>query len=88
MVNGVQYLRSLNRPSRSCNLMSPDYFLWRYVKYMLYAVEATTLEAMKVNISRAINTIRPKLIFTFSSYEKILILCDQTCSNVSTVLTT
>ena len=37
-------------PPRSCDLTSPDYFLWRYVKSMVYDNKPTTLGASEVSV--------------------------------------
>ena len=42
--------------------MPPHYLLWGYIKSMVYADKPTTLEALKVNISRAINKISPEIL--------------------------
>ena len=44
-------------PPRSCDLTPPDYFCSVYIKSMVYADKPTTLEALEVNINRAINEI-------------------------------
>ena len=46
----------VNWPPRSYDLTPSDYFLWGYVKSMVYADKLTILEALKVNIKGDINS--------------------------------
>lgn len=52
----------INWPPRSCDLTPPDYFLWGYVKSMVYANKPTTLEALEANIQQAIYEIKPEIL--------------------------
>ena len=52
----------VNWPPRSCDLTPQDYFFWGYVESMVYADKPTTMVALKVNINRAINEIRPEML--------------------------
>ncbi|GFV65012.1 transposable element Tc3 transposase [Trichonephila clavipes] len=50
----------VNRPPRSCDLTPLDYFLWGYVKSLVYADKPQTLDHLKDNIRRVIADIRHK----------------------------
>lgn len=52
----------VNWPPRSCDLTPLDYFLWGYVKSMVYADKPTTLEALEASITGVINAITPKML--------------------------
>ncbi|GFU90736.1 uncharacterized protein TNCV_4182901 [Trichonephila clavipes] len=47
-------------PPRSCDLTPLDYFLWGYVKTLVYANKPQTLENLEDNIRRVIADIRPQ----------------------------
>ncbi|GFX86801.1 putative transposable element [Trichonephila clavipes] len=49
----------VNWPPRSCDLTSLDYFLWGYVKSLVYADKPQTLDHLEDNIRRVIADIRP-----------------------------
>ncbi|GFV85433.1 putative transposase [Trichonephila clavipes] len=49
----------VNWPPRSCDLTPLDYFLWGYVKSLVYADKPQTLDHLKDNIRRVIADIRP-----------------------------
>ncbi|GFS78008.1 uncharacterized protein TNCV_2028581 [Trichonephila clavipes] len=49
----------VNRPPRSCDLTPLDYFLWGYVKPLVYADKPQTLDYLEDNIRRVIAGIRP-----------------------------
>ncbi|GFV66502.1 transposable element Tc3 transposase [Trichonephila clavipes] len=51
----------VNWPSRSCDLTPLDYFLWGYVKSLVYADKPQTLYPLEDNISRVIADIRPQM---------------------------
>jgi Helix-turn-helix domain (DUF4817) len=51
----------VNWPARSCDLTPLDFFLWGYVKSQVYANKPATLDALRVNIERAIADIRADL---------------------------
>ncbi|GFX07955.1 putative DD41D transposase [Trichonephila clavipes] len=52
----------VNWPPRSCNLTPLDYFLWGYVKSLVYADEPQTLDHLEDNIRRVIADIRPQML--------------------------
>ncbi|GFT19444.1 putative transposable element [Trichonephila clavipes] len=55
-------LGSVNWPPRSCDLTPLDYFLWGYVKSLVYADEPQTLDHLEDNIRRVIADIRPQML--------------------------
>ncbi|GFV43715.1 transposable element Tc3 transposase [Trichonephila clavipes] len=48
----------VNWPPRSCDLTPLDYFLWGYVKSLVYAGKPQTLDHLEGNIRRVIADIR------------------------------
>ncbi|GFW72216.1 putative DD41D transposase [Trichonephila clavipes] len=52
----------VNWPPRSCDLTPLDYFLWSYVKSLVYADKPQTLENLEDNIHRVIADIRPQML--------------------------
>ncbi|GFX09338.1 putative LOC100569746 [Trichonephila clavipes] len=52
----------VNWPLRSCDLTPLDYFLWGYVKSMVYADKPQTLDYLEDNIRRVIADIRPQIL--------------------------
>ncbi|GFV60098.1 putative DD41D transposase [Trichonephila clavipes] len=52
----------VNWPPRSCDLTPLDYFLWSYVKSLVYADEPQTLDHLEDNIRRIIADIRPQVL--------------------------
>ncbi|GFU27556.1 DUF4817 domain-containing protein [Trichonephila clavipes] len=52
----------VNWPPRSCDLTRLDYFLWGYVKYLVYADKPQTLNHLEDNIRRVIADIRPQML--------------------------
>ncbi|GFT58941.1 uncharacterized protein TNCV_185601 [Trichonephila clavipes] len=52
----------VNWPSRSCDLTPLDYFLWGYVKSLVYADKPLTLDHLEDNIRRVIADIRPQML--------------------------
>ncbi|GFW81916.1 DUF4817 domain-containing protein [Trichonephila clavipes] len=48
----------VNWPPRSCDLTPLDYFLWGYVKSLVYADKSQTLDHLEDNIRRVIADIR------------------------------
>ncbi|GFV90105.1 putative transposable element [Trichonephila clavipes] len=52
----------VNWPPRSCDLTPLDYFLWGYVKSLVYADKPQTLDHLEDNIRRVIADIRPQLL--------------------------
>lgn len=49
-------------PPRSCDLTPLDYFLWGYLKSLVYANKSATIEALKTNIERCIREINRDLL--------------------------
>ncbi|GFW42217.1 putative transposable element [Trichonephila clavipes] len=52
----------VNWPPRSCDLTPLDYFLWGYVKSLVYADKPQTLDHLEDNILRVIADIRPRML--------------------------
>ncbi|GFX79989.1 DUF4817 domain-containing protein [Trichonephila clavipes] len=52
----------VNWPPRSCDLTLLDYFLWSYVKSLVYADKPQTLDHLEDNIPRVIADIRPQML--------------------------
>ncbi|GFT53097.1 transposable element Tc3 transposase [Trichonephila clavipes] len=52
----------VNWPPRSCDLTPLDYFLWDYVKSLVYADKPKTLDHLEDNIRRVIADIRPQML--------------------------
>ncbi|GFU86296.1 transposable element Tc3 transposase [Trichonephila clavipes] len=52
----------VNWPPRSCDLTPLDYFLWDYVKSLVYADKPQTLDHLEDNIRRVIAGIRPQML--------------------------
>ncbi|GFS88856.1 uncharacterized protein TNCV_3569541 [Trichonephila clavipes] len=52
----------VNWPPRSCDLKPLDYFLWGYVKSLVYADKPQTLDHLEDNIRRVIADIRPQML--------------------------
>ncbi|GFU09688.1 uncharacterized protein TNCV_5027241 [Trichonephila clavipes] len=52
----------VNWPPRSCDLTPLDYFLWGYVKSVVYADTPQTLDHLEDNIRRVIADIRPLML--------------------------
>ncbi|GFU13436.1 DUF4817 domain-containing protein [Trichonephila clavipes] len=52
----------VNWPPRSCDLTPLDYFLWGYVKSLVYADKPQTLDHLQDNIRRVIADIRPQML--------------------------
>ncbi|GFV91413.1 uncharacterized protein TNCV_899301 [Trichonephila clavipes] len=52
----------VNWPPRSCDLTPLDYFLWGYVKSLVYADKLQTLDHLEDNIRRVIAHIRPQML--------------------------
>ncbi|GFX54256.1 uncharacterized protein TNCV_3823551 [Trichonephila clavipes] len=52
----------VNWPPRSCDLTPLDYFLWGYVKPLVYADKPQTLDHLKDSIRRVIADIRPQML--------------------------
>ncbi|GFV89731.1 putative LOC100569746 [Trichonephila clavipes] len=52
----------VNWPPRSCDLTPLDYFLWGYVKSLVYADKPQTLDHLEDNNRRVIADIRPQML--------------------------
>ncbi|GFV21998.1 putative DD41D transposase [Trichonephila clavipes] len=52
----------VNWPPRSCDLTPLDYFLWGYVKSLVYTDQPQTLDHLEDNIRRVIADIRPQML--------------------------
>ncbi|GFX94146.1 uncharacterized protein TNCV_4291912 [Trichonephila clavipes] len=52
----------VNWPPRSCDLTPLDYFMWGYVKLLVYADKPQTLDHLEDNIRRVIADIRPQML--------------------------
>ncbi|GFU57637.1 uncharacterized protein TNCV_3637931 [Trichonephila clavipes] len=52
----------VNWPPRSCDLTPLDYFLWGYVKPLVYADKPQTLDHLEDSIHRVIADIRPQML--------------------------
>ncbi|GFT25725.1 putative LOC100569746 [Trichonephila clavipes] len=52
----------VNWPPISCDLTPLDYFLWDYVKSLIYADKPQTLDHLEDNIRRVIADIRPQML--------------------------
>ncbi|GFU00209.1 DUF4817 domain-containing protein [Trichonephila clavipes] len=52
----------VNWSPRSCDLTPLDYFLWGYVKSLVYADKPQTLDHLEDNIRRVIADIRPQML--------------------------
>ncbi|GFT69654.1 transposable element Tc3 transposase [Trichonephila clavipes] len=61
----ISRFRPVNWPPRSCDLAPLDYFLWGYVKSLVYADKPQTLDHFEDNICRVIADIRPQMLEKF-----------------------
>ncbi|GFV86312.1 putative transposable element [Trichonephila clavipes] len=52
----------VNWPPRSCDLTQLGYFLWGYVKSLVYVDKPQTLDHLEDNIRRVIADIRPQML--------------------------
>ncbi|GFS73959.1 uncharacterized protein TNCV_108441 [Trichonephila clavipes] len=52
----------VNWPPRSCDLTPLDYFLWGYVKSLVYADKPQTFDHLEDNIRCVIADIRPQML--------------------------
>ncbi|GFW96984.1 putative LOC100569746 [Trichonephila clavipes] len=52
----------VNWPLRSCDLTPLDYFLWGYVKSLVYSDKPQTLDHLEDNIRHVIADIRPQML--------------------------
>ncbi|GFV48842.1 DUF4817 domain-containing protein [Trichonephila clavipes] len=58
----ISRFEPVNWPSRSCDLTPLHYFLWGYVKSLVYADKTITLDHLEDNICRVIADIRPQML--------------------------
>ncbi|GFS61719.1 transposable element Tc3 transposase [Trichonephila clavipes] len=58
----ISRLGPVNWPPRSCDLTPIDYFLWGYVKSLVYVDKPQTLDHLEDNIRRVIADIRPQML--------------------------
>ncbi|GFT88942.1 histone-lysine N-methyltransferase SETMAR [Trichonephila clavipes] len=58
----ISHFGPVNWPPRSCDLTPLDYFLWGYVKSLVYADKPQTLDHLEDNIRRVIADIRPQML--------------------------
>ncbi|GFU45912.1 uncharacterized protein TNCV_5102171 [Trichonephila clavipes] len=58
----ISHFGPVNWPPRSCHLTPLDYFLWGYVKSLVYADKPQTLDPLEDNIRRVIADIRPQML--------------------------
>ncbi|GFT96739.1 transposable element Tc3 transposase [Trichonephila clavipes] len=58
----ISRLGPVNCPPRSCDLTPLDYFLWGYVKSLVYADKPQTLDHLEDNIHRAIADTWPQML--------------------------
>ncbi|GFU70187.1 transposable element Tc3 transposase [Trichonephila clavipes] len=58
----ISRFRPVNWPPRSYDLTPLDYFLWGYVKSLVYADKPQTLDHLEDNIRRVIADIRPQML--------------------------
>ncbi|GFV30838.1 transposable element Tc3 transposase [Trichonephila clavipes] len=58
----ISGFRPVNCSPRSCDLRPLDYFLWIYVKLLVYAGKPQTLDHLEDNIRRVITDIRPQML--------------------------
>ncbi|GFU92363.1 DUF4817 domain-containing protein [Trichonephila clavipes] len=58
----ISHFGPVNWPPRSCDLTPLDYFLWGYVKSLVYADKPQKLDHLEDNIHRVIADIRPQML--------------------------
>ncbi|GFX27514.1 uncharacterized protein TNCV_4995691 [Trichonephila clavipes] len=58
----ISRFEPVNWPPRSCDLTPLDYFLWGYVKSLVYADKLQTLDHLEDNIRRVIADIWPQML--------------------------
>ncbi|GFU61941.1 DUF4817 domain-containing protein [Trichonephila clavipes] len=58
----ISRFEPVNWPPRSCDLTPLDYFLWGYVKSLVYADKPQTLHHLEDNIRRVIADKRPQML--------------------------
>lgn len=52
----------VNWPPRSCDLTPVDYFLWGYVKSLVYTDQPKSIDELEASISQVIKDIRPEML--------------------------
>lgn len=57
----ISKIASIPWPPRACDLAPLDYFLWGYVKSLVYANDPQTIDALKTKITNTICQITPDL---------------------------
>jgi hypothetical protein len=63
-------------PPRSPDLTHPDYFLWGYLKQVVYSNRPQTIEELKQNIEVAISNISQE---TLKNVVRNIVTCVNTC---------
>ncbi|GFV95544.1 DUF4817 domain-containing protein [Trichonephila clavipes] len=58
----ISHFGPVNWPPRSCDLTPLNYFLWGYVKSLVYADKSQTLDHLEDNIRRVIADMRPQML--------------------------
>ncbi|GFY17920.1 transposable element Tc3 transposase [Trichonephila clavipes] len=58
----ISRFEPVNWPPKYCDLTPLDYFLWGYVKALVYADKPQTLDHLEGNIRRVIADIRPQML--------------------------
>ncbi|GFT41699.1 putative transposable element [Trichonephila clavipes] len=58
----ISHFGPVNWPPRSCDLTPLDYFLWGYVKSLVYKDKPQTLDHLEDNIRRVTADIRPQML--------------------------
>ncbi|GFT78420.1 DUF4817 domain-containing protein [Trichonephila clavipes] len=58
----ISRFEPVNWPPRYCDLTPLDYFLWSYVKSLVYADKPQTLNHLEDNIRSVISDIRPQML--------------------------
>ncbi|GFU04208.1 putative DD41D transposase [Trichonephila clavipes] len=58
----ISRFEPVNWPPRSCDLTPLDYFLWGYVKSLVYADNPQTFDHLEDNMRRVIADIRPQML--------------------------
>ena len=66
----------VNWPTRSCDLAPLDFFLWGFLKSQVYANKLQSIDAIKVNITKAIVQIQPDMCGSVIINWNILILAN------------
>lgn len=65
-----------NWPARSPDLTSPDFFLWGYIKNIVYATPPTTPQNMKDRITAAFQSVTPQMLLNVKhSFNRRVRLC-------------